>query len=168
MPSEKNSSQSLSSKSQPNTYTSIEDLPIGVWWKVNKTGDVTLLLLSEEKQTEKVIDYCIEMWDTIRDEHIQVFGMSHAFEDYLRQLNKVSIKRANFAISQNGLDKTWLAIEEKELADMMPKKQQNDYKVKLTIERALGITIDPRVYTVMEYYTAIQVAQENAAHGRGN
>tara|TARA_Y100000310_G_C20653132_1_gene800585 strand:+ start:1691 stop:2155 length:465 start_codon:yes stop_codon:yes gene_type:complete len=153
---------------QLNTYTSIEDMPIYVWWQINKTGDVTLILKDKLKHTDKVISYCSDMWDAIRDEHIEVFGMSHAFEDYMRQLAKVGIKKANFAISQNGLDKTWLKIQERELKDMESVKKHNDYKTKLILERALGITINPKTYTVMEYYTAIQVAQENATHGRGN
>lgn len=171
MPSGKKSYQSLGSELQLNTYTSIEDMPIYVWWKINSTGDVTLVFKDKLKLKDNHVNiygYCSDMWDAIKDEHIEVFGMSHAFEDYMRQLIKVGIKRANFALSQNGLDKTWLAIEERELSDMQSTKKHNEYKTKLMLERALGINIDPRTYTVMEYYTAIQLAQENAAHGRGN
>ena len=144
-------------------YSSIKELPIYVWWQVHETSDPTHIIKNDVKKTDAVVEHCFEVWDHIKDEHTERFGIPDAYKDYLRKLADVSIRKLQYAITQDGIDLTWLKIEEHELDEQFKNKKTNEYKTKARIEQILGIErIDPRKTTVVEYYTYIELAQETA------
>ena len=159
---------SNSQRKELRLYDSIENLTLYLWWKIHETGDLRYLIKAENYElTNGDVQRIEDTWDDIQDEHVERFGMPEAYEDYLRQLKVVTLKRINFALSQNGMDKTWLKIEEDELKDMMKTTKTNQYKTKAQVEIAAGVApVSPHIMVVVEYYSLIEVAQENAQHGR--
>jgi hypothetical protein len=99
MQSEVKSSQSLELEYSLDTYESIEDLILRIWWKIHETGDVTLLLKDKTEITDKVIAYCSDMWDTIRNQHMDKFGITSSYKEYLNQIYKVATLKADLALS---------------------------------------------------------------------
>ena len=168
MQSEKELYQSLEKELQLDTYKSIEDLVVYIWWKIHSTGDTTRLIKGDFEASDDTTIYCNLLWDKIKDEHIDQFGLPHEYISYLKQLKKVGIQRAKYAMSQNGIDNTWVQIEERELEDMKGVAPTNEYRTKAILEERRGYRIDPHSTTVMEYSTYIKLEQERQAHGRPN
>lgn len=162
MQSEKKSSQSLELEYSLDTYESIEDLILRIWWKIHETGDVTLLLKDKTKITDKVIAYCSDMWDTIRNQHMDKFGITSSYKEYLNQIYKVATLKADLALSQNRMLKTFLKLAELELESLTSGKVPNEYKHKAMIQNAIGRHIDPNKETVVEYYSEIQLLEERS------
>jgi hypothetical protein len=162
MQSEKKSSQSLELEYSLDTYESIEDLILRFWWKIHETGDVTLLLKDKTEITDKVIAYCSDMWDTIRNQHMDKFGITSSYKEYLNQIYKVATLKADLALSQNRMLKTFLKLAELELESLTSGKVPNEYKHKAMIQNAIGRHIDPNKETVVEYYSEIQLLEERS------
>lgn len=162
MQSEKKSSQSLELEYSLDTYESIEDLILRIWWKIHETGDVTLLLKDKTEITDKVIAYCSDMWDTIRNQHMDKFGITSSYKEYLNQIYKVATLKADLALSQNRMLKTFLKLAELELESLTSGKVPNEYKHKAMIQNAIGRHIDPNKETVVEYYSEIQLLEERS------
>jgi hypothetical protein len=162
MQSEVKSSQSLELEYSLDTYESIEDLILRIWWKIHETGDVTLLLKDKTEITDKVIAYCSDMWDTIRNQHMDKFGITSSYKEYLNQIYKVATLKADLALSQNRMLKTFLKLAELELESLTSGKMPNEYKHKAMIQNAIGRHIDPNKETVVEYYSEIQLLEERS------
>jgi hypothetical protein len=162
MQSEVKSSQSLELEYSLDTYESIEDLILRIWWKIHETGDVTLLLKDKTEITDKVIAYCSDMWDTIRNQHMDKFGITSSYKEYLNQIYKVATLKADLALSQNRMLKTFLKLAELELESLTSGKVPNEYKHKAMIQNAIGRHIDPNKETVVEYYSEIQLLEERS------
>ena len=162
MQSEVKSSQSLELEYSLDTYESIEDLILRIWWKIHETGDVTLLLKDKTEITDKVIAYCSDMWDTIRNQHMDKFGITSSYKEYLNQIYKVATLKADLALSQNRMLKTFLKLAELELESLTIGKVPNEYKHKAMIQNAIGRHIDPNKETVVEYYSEIQLLEERS------
>ena len=162
MQSEVKSSQSLELEYSLDTYESIEDLILRIWWKIHETGDVTLLLKDKTEITDKVIAYCSDMWDTIRNQHMDKFGITSSYKEYLNQIYKVATLKADLALSQNRMLKTFLKLAELELESLASGKVPNEYKHKAMIQNAIGRHIDPNKETVVEYYSEIQLLEERS------
>jgi hypothetical protein len=158
---------SKSQRKELELYDSIKNLTLFLWWEIHETGDLKHLIKNEDYElTNADVERIEDTWDDIQDEHVDRFGLPHEYEDYLRQLKKVTLKRINFALSESGVDKTWLKIEERELEDMMKTTKTNAYKIKSQVEAAAGVSyVSPHIMVVIEYYSLVQVAQEKAEHG---
>ena len=160
MQSETKSSQSLELDYSLNTYEGIDDLIIRIWWKIHETGDVTLLLKKKIEITDKALAYCSDLWDTIRNQHIDKFGITKSYKEYLDKIYKVATLKADLALTQNRMIKTFLFLAEKELEALTTGKAPNEYKIKAIIQNAIGRHIDPNKETVVEYYSEIQLLEE--------
>jgi len=149
MQSEVKSSQSLELEYSLDTYESIEDL---------------ILRICKDKTeiTDKVIAYCSDMWDTIRNQHMDKFGITSSYKEYLNQIYKVATLKADLALSQNRMLKTFLKLAELELESLTSGKVPNEYKHKAMIQNAIGRHIDPNKETVVEYYSEIQLLEERS------
>lgn len=143
-------------------YDSIENLPLHWWWEIDKTGNVSLLSKEKPKKLYKFLLYCSDMWDYIRDEHIKTFGLSQEYLEYQNKRANLGILKAEYAISQDRINITWIKLAEIELAALNQTKKQNNFKTKNIIEVTLGIPrIDPKEIMTVEYYNYLELAQQN-------
>jgi len=158
-------------KQQLNTYKGIEDLTLAIWWEIHETGDSTLLIKTKFKATEKILEYCSELWDNIRQQHLDAFGVPDDYSNYLKAIANLADKQLQYAITNDGTDKMDLMMAEIDLKNITASRPNiSNLKTKRKIELALGLrfAIDPKVVTVEEYYNDLELAQETARDGKSN
>jgi hypothetical protein len=165
--------QSLRHKSiyPPETYDSIETMPIWFWWEIERTGNVKLLSRKGSKSNKwKFLFYCGAVWDHMQDQHIKAFGIPQEFTRISILKANLAVAKAKYAVSQDNWDLMLLDIA---TGDYEPAKStskpESNYKVKSRIEVALNIQrIDPRQTTVVEYYSLMEQASELNRDGGRN
>lgn len=152
---------------RPVLYKSIDTLVMNKWWKIHKTGDLSLLIEGSYHVNKELVDNCIETWHAIKDEHAKVFGMPQQYKDYLNKVWEVTTAKLQFALSQDSWDGFQLKLLELELEGMEGGKDDNEHKIKAVIETSKGYRLDGDIVTVKEYFTDIKLLEEKA-HGGGN
>ena len=157
-------------KQHLDTYLGIKDLTLNLWWEIHETGDVSLLIKNPFKLTKDVVDSCSDIWDDIRQQHIDAFGMPEEYKDYLRKLADVAIAKLQYAISDDRTDKMFAKIAQLELDDIISQPKQSNQEAMSIIELSLDMRypIDPQTTTVEKYYGLVKLAQKKAAHGKSN
>lgn len=144
------------------TYKSIKDLPIGIWWDIHETNDIFKLAKGEYSEGKDLVQ-CVNLWEFMKDEHYNEFGYAQGHKDYLRKLANLHIKKCDAAISENGIDITKRDIAQKIFDNEFKRVKPNNYKTKATIEKILWNgqgRIDINTVTVIEYYNYIELSKD--------
>ena len=160
--------QSLKRQSLPNTYTKTSNLVLDIWWEIHETGNVTLLLKDKIKITQKVVDYCSEMWDSIKDQHISKYGMNDAYVEYLDKVYKLTALKQDYAITQDRMKKTFIAIAEKELEAITKGKQPNNSRDLWLVNSSINVSLDRFKSTVDDYFSCLSILEEKASYAGAN
>jgi hypothetical protein len=148
---------------RPDAYISIKTLPLSEWWAIHETGNISLLLPNNKfTLTKELFDYCSSVWDNIRQEHLDVFGVPSEYKEYLRLTADLAIAKMTHALSNNNFDLMLIRIAEDDLEKITGRPTQSNLKTKGNIERVLDLRfpIDPKTTTVEEYYTYLESAQQ--------
>lgn len=154
---------------RPDSYTSIKTLPLSDWWDIHETGDISLLLPNNKfALTSDLFNYCSELWDDIRQQHLDTFGTPSEYKEYIRLTADLAIAKMQYALSNNNFDLMLLRIADDDLEKVKNIPTQSNLKTKGAIERALDMRfpIDPKTTTVEEYYTYLESAQQTASNGK--
>ena len=149
-------------------YLSIDDLPIYYWWEIHETGDVTLLMPENKfRITESLVNYCSELWDDIRQQHLDYTGVSQEYSKYLRLIADMSMAKLQYAISNDNWDLFKLELIESELDAIKDSPKEDNLETKSLIEKHWlnGQRLDPKKTTVKEYYSYIKSLQKQSANG---
>ena len=120
--------------SQLDTYTSINDLIVHIWWKIHETGDVTLLIKNKFKLSKDVLDYCERLWEDIQDQHLQKFGMPDWYAEYLEKVRILALRKINYALTQDRKLITWINIAQVDVDKLRPTKKVDNYRTKAILE----------------------------------
>ncbi len=138
-------------KKRYKTYTSISNIPIGVFSEVLSSGNLGMLVLKGNPS----IMHLAQVWEIIYNEYLQLFGIPENFRQ--------------FALHKKKAGKLWQDVFVKGLAWKKPLAQVQDLKAEsylkesevgeVTIEQVMaemgkrvGFYLNPRVVTVKEYY----------------
>lgn len=154
---------------RPYSYVSIDDLPIYYWWEVHETGDVTLLLKdSKFPITEKLVNYCSDLWDDLRQQHLDYVGVSQEYSRYLKLIADVALAKLQHAISGDNWDLFKLELKQGELDEIKDSPKEDNSETKALIEKHWlnGQRLDPKKITVKEYYSYIKSLQKQSANGK--
>lgn len=154
-------------------YMSIKTLVLQKWWDIQETNDFSIL--SKEKQPKtlyKFLSYCSDVWDEIRQQQLDAFGVPENFSEYLKAIANLADKQLQYAITNDGADKMDLRMAETDLKAIIGEPSQNSQKENLKTKRKIEIAlkmnfpIDPNTTVVMQYYTDFELAQETSSYGK--
>jgi hypothetical protein len=135
-------------------YSSIDELPVYLWDKMNSTGDVSFLLIKRKKITENMRAMLKKIRDKMHDEFIDEFGLSDAFLSITRNRIEIAKMKMQYVLDNDGSVLTFIEIAEQELDDQLKgTKKSNFLQSKVAIERELKFQINLRTTTVKEFYS---------------
>jgi len=150
----------------PSVFDSIKTLVVNNWDEICETGNVFLLSKSKSQdRSNKFLRYCLDIWDSIRDQEIKKFDTLN--KEYFSKIAEVAILKAQFAITQDNWDLFLLELAEDELEGItqVQGKRTNIAEVKFILQKS-GIDINMRKDTVDDYYTALELHKKIAVDAR--
>lgn len=154
-------------RSRLEIYAGIDDLILRVWDDIHETGNVTLLIKNKFKLTTSIIDYCSDLWDDIRQEQVDAFGMPQEYKEYWNLKADLAINELKYATTNNAWFLNLIKIAKSELAELekLPKQDRTDTKSIIEKYWLNGQRIDRNVTTVKEYFSYIKLLER---HGQSN
>lgn len=153
---------------RPDTYSSIDTLMVSEWWAIHETGNITLLLKDNKfALTKGLIDSCSDLWDDIRQQHMDKFGVPQGYTEYLKLTANLALAKMKHALSGDNFDLNYINIAQDDLDKIKTGTPQSNLETKGNIERALDLRypIDPKTTSVAEYYTQLDSAHKTTKHG---
>lgn len=141
----------------PKAFTTIEDLPIGRWFKINSTGDLGYLFLRYEKPEKVHMKRLNQIWADMFDEYLKEFGMGESFHDYLESLTQLTImiceqaiefdshRDAEMTILENSLKNVTLAESPLKFADLVS-----------AVSKYMGYSINPNKESTLLFYSHLR------------
>lgn len=137
---------------QPETYNSVDDLPIKIWFKIHDTGDLSLLC----KGKQIYFDGLEILFETIYNEFISRFGFSDEYLSDLERKKRLANLQADFIITKQRHFKTLIAVEKEIQRQNAKDVSKQDLEITLAkISKYYGFKLSSRDLTVAEYYSYI-------------
>lgn len=152
----------------PALHDELDELPVYLWWKAEKSDiKKTLLLNSKSKllllfPKSHVRYYLDEQFGELNDDFMDHFGFSAEHQERLDLIAKIQIYKSTFVRTGSHYWTTKIMRTEIELEALTRDDVKLDeYKMLIRVKRALGgQEINPRVVSVIEYYSMQQEAVE--------
>ena len=119
------------------------------------------------KITDKLFNHCIELWDDIRQQHLDYVGVSQEYSRYLKLIADLAVAKLQHAITNDNWDLFKLELAQADLDEIKgaPKEDNSDTKALLEKHWLNGQRIDPKVTTVKDYYSYIKSLQKLSTNG---
>ncbi len=167
-------------------HTSIDTLPIGIWFEVHETQDqglikrngillylifflaqVPLIYMSiwlEVAFLALVFFYkyaenalVLRAWEKIYNGFIREIGLSNDYLEYLDQIKKLAMMKLEWVINPSPINKSTVRLKEAELEDKQSKKKADYNEIIAIISKSQGYRIDKGKVTVREFYSYIKI-----------
>lgn len=156
-------------------YTSIDELPVFYWRKINETNNLSFLIRSDiislnKKQPSRINKIILsKLWEQLYNEYLKMFGFSESYLEIFKKINERETWRCRMIIEDNKSFKNFINICDVELDAMQKSNSEgiNFYEAKAFIESSIHIQIDEIKTSVAQFYTYIKLAQSKTANGRG-
>lgn len=141
-------------------YSSIDELPISIWFEIHKTGDVTALLKKEVYLTKKRARILIDNWDSLYNQYITKFGLSDEFKSSLDDSIRLAQLQADLIITKQPHLKTLIKVEKAKIQmaeDLKERfnKPANLDNILAKMMKYYGVRLRSREIVVSEYYSYI-------------
>lgn len=151
-------------KIRPIFWTSIDEMPVYCWWKLNETGDPRWLFHLDVKgytKAEKLAS--LENFQNLRDEYINYFGISQEQKMLMQHQRELALMRIKFHRTGDRKLITFMLIKEQEIEVLqreMKGSGQSPWETKAHVEKWMGIRINPKETSVKEYYTYVDIIKK--------
>jgi hypothetical protein len=135
-------------------YTSLEDLPLKNWIKINE-GNYTYTRKDRNKGNKRK-DFIAQT--LINDSYIHKFGLSKLYLKILNLLRKKALLELDFVITGNRAKLTQIEVEEANLKSSFENKGK-DVSIETTliyISKFLNTWVNIEVITVTEYFSLVE------------
>ena len=139
-------------------YQTIDEMPIGNWNDIFKSGDLKHIFKSGEGRVSKKIG---EVWVNIQNQYIEEFGLDDNFKKQLKLLKEKSKLNYEFILTKDRFINTLMAIVDADLESLKQSKGMNFYEVKDHAEKYKGYRLDPKEITVIEWFTTLKNMSDN-------
>ena len=137
-------------------YTTIEDMPIYNWFKVNSTGDLRFVLIKHRTKYDTI--KAKESFESLYSEYIDVFGISDSYVKVLELKARIAELRIDKAITEDSFIQNFINMAEMDLKDLYSQTNKtNTNEVKVHLEKYLGFRLNEKEVSVKEYYTYLNV-----------
>lgn len=134
------------------TYNSVDELPIKIWFKIHETNDLTLLC----KNSGEYFEGLEVLFEKIYDEFITRFGLSDEYLAELEAKKRLANLQADYIITKQRHLKTLIAVEKEIQKHNATELKKQELEVTLAkISKYYGFKLSSRDLTVAEYYSYI-------------
>lgn len=142
-------------------YTSIEDLPIWNWNKIIQESDLTFLYKKEGTYTDRLVP----IWDEIQQQHLDEFGYSDDMKSRERIMLKIIRLNVKFIETRQRVLLNLIKVQLKklELKDLAGNIKFG--KLLTIVSKAMGFPINPKTYTVYEWYHTLNSLGDGSSTG---
>jgi hypothetical protein len=148
-------------------YSSIDDMPIFNWFKVQETNDLTWCMKNRSVCISSQIEILESAINRMTDEYIDAYGLSESYQKILRLNKEIRILELQRLVELN-LQKqycasdTLIALKKEELSQIMENAQNKEtINVRVHAERFMGRSINVRETSVKEFYDIIEEMQKD-------
>lgn len=146
-------------------YRSIGDLPVALFDKINRTGDVSLLIKSRKKG-EKLPDL-EKAWEGIYDEFIAEFGLSEIFITYLSQMHLAIQYYKQGYIDGNRAMINLAKVKRYEAEELYKENSKAPSNIYAIVSKYMGFRVDPQTISTREFYQYLKLASQSKPGGNG-
>ncbi len=139
---------------QHNCFTTIDELPIKIWFDVHKEGDISLIIKKGKIKKEDLVN----IWDDIYNQYIKRFGVSEGYKKNLAIRKKIALLQADFIITGQRHYKTLINIEKTQLEEEK-KEIEKPFELEsmlAKISKFYGFKLNSRELTTTEYYSYLE------------
>ena len=143
---------------QHRLYTSIENLPIKLWFKLNETMDLTLLYKKGYLKPNKAT--LEHYFAKIYNEFNLRIGFGKEFTDYLNSIKRKMELQLICIKEPTPLSYANLSILEAEIEDKRTEKGEKLEIIIATMSKYMGRYIDPNKITVLEFYSNLKIMKD--------
>ena len=152
---------------QHNCFTSLDELPVKLWFEIHKEGDYTKLVKVNIALTEKYILELSAIWNKLYNEFITRFGLTDEFMADLRDEIKLANLQADLIITGERYLKTLIKIEQekKRIMDLEVKEPIDLQTTLAQMSKYYGFKLSSRELTTGEYYSYINNILEHGNKG---
>ena len=142
-----------------NFYTSLEDMPIYNWFKVN-SGKLEFVY---EKKPKKIDEKEAEKaFESLFAEYIDIFGISESYYKVLELKKEICKLNIEMALTGDLFLKNFIRMAQIELNDLNKNTDKtNLHEVKVYLEKYLGFRLNEKEVSVKEYYTYLNVMSKD-------
>lgn len=136
-------------------WTTIEEMPIWNWNKVIETGDLTYLFKNRTEKT-KYSNRLNGVWLDLQQQHMTEFGIDDMVMARMRYIRNIINLNIKFVQTRDRSLLNLINIEEQKLKESEGSYNVRFYKVLDAVTNAKGFRIDPKEFTVIEWYHALK------------
>ena len=129
-------------------YSTIDDLPIKLWFDIASTGDVRLL----KTKGNYTFDELEDVWTSIQQQYIDEFGLDSKYAKYLRLKKKLVVLELELIINEKLSLINNINILKEEMEMLSEGESRKFEEVIVLLERSFGIIIDPMGTSTKKYY----------------
>lgn len=135
-------------------YNSITTLPLNIYDKISKTGNLEFLGIGSEKERA-------EAWENINREFFEEFGLVDKEIEQIRSRIRVAKHMLNYYFNNDKFAKTLADIEIAKQSMYQLKTETNSLiKACVLISKSLEMRIDYNNVTVGEFFHYVNLAEE--------
>ena len=135
--------------SKPKYYSSIDYLPVGIFNKILKTGEVERLCYTGKVRTSRLE----KAWNDIMIEFVDEFGIIEEYEQYLELMKEVCILYEKVYLEGDRTSRTLARHKEAEAAQILKGIPDVDFGSSLAkVSKKMGFRVDPNKTPVREFY----------------
>lgn len=156
----------LEKKFLPEVYTSLDELPIKIWWDINETGNINLLLKEKQELNENEIIILNENLALLVEDFVKRYGFSEQYKEIQEKKKEIVLHYIRLIYTEDKTEKTFIKILETEIKEIeteMSMNKQDNLDVKAYLDEDMGFSIDIRKCTVTEYMAYLKKYEQKHA-----
>lgn len=159
---------SLSSGIENNLYddiiwTRIDEMPIWNWNQIAETGDLNFLFKNQAKK--KKLSVLGQAWELLQQQYLDEFGVDTALITRIKTMKKIVKLNIKFYETRDNSILNFIEIEENRLKETKVQEKIKFYRLVIMVSSHIGFRIDPKQFTVVEWFHALK---NMAAHGKAD
>lgn len=145
-------------------YTTIDDMPVFNWLKIQETNDLTWIMhkkVDESKCTGKELILMQQSLQNMTDQYLDAYGVSDEYRKVLILKGELYVLRAELIATQDKTKLTFIDIKKDELKALLMKSNSTQKtNVRVYASKYMRYSIDMKQTSVRDFYDILEDARE--------
>ena len=140
-------------------YTTIEDMPVYNWVKINEKNDLSFMLIGSTKKIDN--KKLREGFEVLKDEYIDTFGISESYKKILEAKIEIAKLQIDMSLNNDNFLQNFIDMRLSDIEQQLVKTENSSHlKTKMNLEKYLGFRINEKEISVKEYYSYLNEMQK--------